>query len=178
MANKKLSETVLGRFLGLQGNTSVPKTSTSSSGSSFKSAFAAARKAQGAGGTFTWKGNKYNTNYAEEAKAKKPIKPKPRPKSFSEGPGKITVTPLPPNTDEIHYALFGEKGKPKLTLRQKLAAKKIEDALKPDASGNSKRRVGLKSGGMPTKKNFGNTDYRHGGMVTKRGPAFKRTGSK
>ena len=72
MAKKRLSETVIGRLLGLQGNTSVPKTSTSSSGSSFKSAFAAARKAQGAGGTFTWKGNKYNTNYAEEAKAKKP----------------------------------------------------------------------------------------------------------
>ena len=72
MAKKKLSETVIGRFLGIKGNTSVPKTSPSSSGSSFKSAFAAARKAQGAGGTFTWKGNKYTTNYAEEAKAKKP----------------------------------------------------------------------------------------------------------
>ena len=72
MAKKKLSETVIGRLLGIQGKKSVPKTSTSSSGSSFKSAFAAARKAQGAGGTFTWKGNKYTTNYAEEAKAKKP----------------------------------------------------------------------------------------------------------
>ena len=72
MAKKRLSETVLGRLLGLQGKKSVPKTSPSSSGSSFKSAFAAARKAQGAGGTFTWKGNKYTTNYAEEAKAKKP----------------------------------------------------------------------------------------------------------
>ena len=72
MAKKKLSETVIGRFLGIRGKKSVPKTSTSSSGSSFKSAFAAARKAQGAGGTFTWKGNKYTTNYAEEAKAKKP----------------------------------------------------------------------------------------------------------
>ena len=72
MAKKRLSETVIGRLLGIKGNTSVPKTSTSSSGSSFKSAFAAARKAQGAGGTFTWKGNKYTTNYAEEAKAKKP----------------------------------------------------------------------------------------------------------
>ena len=72
MAKKKLSETVIGRLLGIRGKKSVPKTSTSSSGSSFKSAFAAARKAQGAGGTFTWKGNKYTTNYAEEAKAKKP----------------------------------------------------------------------------------------------------------
>ena len=72
MAKKRLSETVIGRLLGIQGKKSVPKTSTSSSGSSFKSAFAAARKAQGAGGTFTWKGNKYTTNYAEEAKAKKP----------------------------------------------------------------------------------------------------------
>ena len=72
MAKKRLSETVIGRFLGIGGKKSVPKTSASSSGSSFKSAFAAARKAQGAGGTFTWKGNKYTTNYAEEAKAKKP----------------------------------------------------------------------------------------------------------
>ena len=72
MAKKRLSETVIGKFLGIRGKKSVPKTSTSSSGSSFKSAFAAARKAQGAGGTFTWKGNKYTTNYAEEAKAKKP----------------------------------------------------------------------------------------------------------
>ena len=76
MAKKRLSETVIGRLLGIQGKKSVPKTSTSSSGSSFKSAFAAARKAQGAGGTFTWKGNKYNTNYAEEAKAKKPAESK------------------------------------------------------------------------------------------------------
>ena len=72
MAKKRLSETVIGKFLGIRGKKSVPKTSASSSGSSFKSAFAAARKAQGAGGTFTWKGNKYTTNYAEEAKAKKP----------------------------------------------------------------------------------------------------------
>jgi len=40
---------------------------------SFKEAFAAARKAQGAGGEFTWKGNSYSTNIAgETGKKKKP----------------------------------------------------------------------------------------------------------
>jgi hypothetical protein len=35
---------------------------------SFKSAFAAARKAQGAGGTFTWNGKKYTTERADDKK--------------------------------------------------------------------------------------------------------------
>tara|TARA_R110000868_G_C10889570_1_gene763500 strand:- start:701 stop:1399 length:699 start_codon:yes stop_codon:yes gene_type:complete len=40
---------------------------------SFKEAFAAARKAQGAGGEFTWKGKSYSTNIAgETGKKKKP----------------------------------------------------------------------------------------------------------
>ena len=40
---------------------------------SFKEAFAAARKAQGAGGEFTWKGNSYSTNIVgETGKKKKP----------------------------------------------------------------------------------------------------------
>ena len=40
-------------------------------GPSFKEAFAAARKAQGAGGTFTWKGDSYNTNIVGEKGKKK-----------------------------------------------------------------------------------------------------------
>ena len=37
---------------------------------SFKQAFAAARKAKGAGGTFSWNGKKFNTDYAEEKAGK------------------------------------------------------------------------------------------------------------
>jgi len=57
---------------------------------SFKEAFAAARKAQGAGGEFTWKGNSYSTNIAGETGKKK-----------LQGLGKpanITVTSLDPDT--------------------------------------------------------------------------------
>jgi len=46
----------------------------------FKKAFAAARKALGAGKVFTWKGKRYTTNLKEEEK-KKVTKPKSRPKS-------------------------------------------------------------------------------------------------
>lgn len=58
---------------------------------SFKKAFNAARKAQGAGKVFTWKGKRYTTDLKEEvSKKKKVIKPKPRPKS---GAAKKTVKP-------------------------------------------------------------------------------------
>jgi hypothetical protein len=71
MAKKKFSETVLGKILAGKGiKKDKAKATSSSSEGSFKSAFAAARKAQGAGGTFTWKGNKYNTNLASEEKAR------------------------------------------------------------------------------------------------------------
>ena len=70
MAKKKFSETVLGKILAGKGiKKDKAKATSSSSEGSFKSAFAAARKAQGAGGTFTWKGNKYTTNLASEEKA-------------------------------------------------------------------------------------------------------------
>ena len=57
---------------------------------SFKKAFAAARKAQGAGKVFTWKGKRYTTNTKEDEAKKKVTKPKPRPKS---GAAKKTVKP-------------------------------------------------------------------------------------
>ena len=41
---------------------------------SFSKAFAAARKEMGKGGTFTWKGKSYTTNYKEETAAKAPAK--------------------------------------------------------------------------------------------------------
>jgi hypothetical protein len=77
MAKKKFSETVLGKILAGKGiKKDKAKATSSSSEGSFKSAFAAARKAQGAGGTFTWKGNKYNTNLASEEKAKAKVNKK------------------------------------------------------------------------------------------------------
>ena len=48
---------------------------------SFKKAFNAARKSQGAGKVFTWKGKRYTTNTKEDEAKKKVTKPKPRPKS-------------------------------------------------------------------------------------------------
>lgn len=48
---------------------------------SFKKAFAAARKAQGAGKVFTWKGKRYTTNTKEDEANKKSIRPKKRPGS-------------------------------------------------------------------------------------------------
>lgn len=91
---------------------------------SFKEAFAAARKAQGAGGEFTWKGKSYSTNIVgETGKKKKPSfsvdmaekaideasgiqtpnasTPRPQPRPVDKTPrgipkpDKITVTKLP-----------------------------------------------------------------------------------
>ena len=75
---------------------------------SFSKAFAAARKAEGSGKTFTWKGKSYTTNYKEETGPKKSVtksegkltsspRPKMRPKSESE----ITVSILPSNNPEV-----------------------------------------------------------------------------
>jgi len=90
MAKKKFSETVLGKILAGKGiKKDKAKATSSSSEGSFKSAFAAARKAQGAGGTFTWKGNKYNTNLASEVKAKDAA-PKEAPKSKPSRKGQMT----------------------------------------------------------------------------------------
>ena len=90
MAKKKFSETVLGKILAGKGiKKDKAKATSSSSEGSFKSAFAAARKAQGAGGTFTWKGNKYTTNLASEVKAKDAA-PKEAPKSKPSRKGQMT----------------------------------------------------------------------------------------
>ena len=43
---------------------------------SFKKAFVAARKAQGSGKVFTWKGKRYTTNTKEDEAKKKVTKPK------------------------------------------------------------------------------------------------------
>ena len=44
---------------------------------SFKRAFADARRELGAGGTFTWRGNRYTTDYAEEASSSRSPSPRP-----------------------------------------------------------------------------------------------------
>lgn len=51
----------------------------------FKEAFAAARKEKGAGKTFTYKGETFSTNYAEEEK-KKPVGTKPKAKPAGLNP--------------------------------------------------------------------------------------------
>ena len=59
---------------------------------SFKEAFKAARKAQGAGGTFTWNGKLYTTDYKEEV-GKKPKKKSFAPKSSPRPVSRNTAQP-------------------------------------------------------------------------------------
>jgi hypothetical protein len=133
MAKKKFSETVLGKILAGKGiKKDKAKATSSSSEGSFKSAFAAARKAQGAGGTFTWKGNKYNTNLASEVKEKVTVgkskggrgtekKDDARTTAYAEGKTAFTV----------------ERGKTK----QRAATKEKEAAVK--AAGGKGRGDGM-----------------------------------
>ena len=80
---------------------------------SFKKAFVAARKAQGAGKVFTWKGKRYTTNTKEDEAKKKVTKPKPRPKS---GATKKTVKPKKrPGSGEPPVAKPGELAIKKVT---------------------------------------------------------------
>ena len=53
----------------------------------FKEAFAAARKEKGAGKTFTYKGDTYSTNYAEEEKKPTGTKPKAKPAGLNPQSG-------------------------------------------------------------------------------------------
>ena len=81
---------------------------------SFKKAFAAARKAQGAGKVFTWKGKRYTTNTKEDEAKKKVTKPKPRPKS---GSAKKTVKPKKrPGSGEPPVAKPGSLAIEKVTV--------------------------------------------------------------
>jgi len=81
---------------------------------SFKKAFAAARKAQGAGKVFTWKGKRYTTNTKEDEAKKKVTKPKPRPKS---GAAKKTVKPKKrPGSGEPPVAKPGSLAIEKVTV--------------------------------------------------------------
>ena len=67
---------------------------------SFKEAFAAARKEKGAGKTFTYKGESYSTNYAEEEKKPSGTKPKAKPAGLNpkSGASRSTAGKVPPKT--------------------------------------------------------------------------------
>jgi len=88
---------------------------------SFKKAFNAARKSQGAGKVFTWKGKRYTTDLKEEvSKKKKVTKPKPRPKS---GSTKKTVKPKKrPGSGEPPVAKPGSLAIEKITVAKLIPA--------------------------------------------------------
>jgi len=88
---------------------------------SFKKAFNAARKSQGAGKVFTWKGKRYTTDLKEEvSKKKKVTKPKPRPKS---GSTKKTVKPKKrPGSGEPPVAKPGSLAIEKVTVAKLIPA--------------------------------------------------------
>ena len=87
---------------------------------SFKKAFAAARKAQGAGKVFTWKGKRYTTNYKEEVN-KKVTKPKPRPKS---GAPKKSIKPKKRPSSVKRVTKAPDKSTPSFRDRKKTTVKK------------------------------------------------------
>ena len=112
-------------------------------GPSFNEAFAAARKAQGAGGTFTWKGDSYNTNLDSEKKLDSKVAGRG---GFASGPA---------------------SGMPKAPYVPKVAGR--GGFASGPASGMPKAEQGilLRTGGvvntMPA------TGYKNGGLVTKSG---------
>ena len=76
------------------GKNKAPKTKTKvikpAAPKTFGEAFSQARKKQGAGGTFTYKGKKYSTNRADDKKKTKVVKaPKVPPKAPNRGKNKL-----------------------------------------------------------------------------------------
>ena len=87
---------------------------------SFKKAFNAARKSQGAGKVFTWKGKRYTTNTKEDEAKKKVTKPKPRPKS---GAPKKSIKPKKrPGSGEPPVAKPGSLAIEKVTVAKLIPA--------------------------------------------------------
>ena len=87
---------------------------------SFKKAFVAARKAQGSGKVFTWKGKRYTTNTKEDEAKKKVTKPKPRPKS---GAPKKSIKPKKrPGSGEPPVAKPGSLAIEKVTVAKLIPA--------------------------------------------------------
>lgn len=151
MAKKKFSETVLGKILAGKGiKKDKAKATSSSSEGSFKSAFAAARKAQGAGGTFTWKGNKYNTNLASEEKAKVNKKADTSPSKKGENAKPPVNTNVPAKEKVTVGKSKGGRGTEK---KDPTAYKKGKEAFAEEASKtrqrawNSRREAAVKAAG-------------------------------
>jgi hypothetical protein len=132
MAKKKFSETVLGKILAGKGiKKDKAKATSSSSEGSFKSAFAAARKAQGAGGTFTWKGNKYNTNLASESKTTN--KNADKVQEILKTKNKNTI---PAGSEDARKKAVESSAKGKVTVGKSKGGRGTEQKQKFDSSGN------------------------------------------
>ena len=108
---------------------------------SFKKAFVAARKAQGAGKVFTWKGKRYTTNTKEDEAKKKVTKPKPRPKSGStkkivkpkKRPGSGEPPVAKPGSlaiEKVTTTLINNRRPPKIPVAVKNKIKKIDSDIK------------------------------------------------
>ena len=83
---------------------------------SFKKAFVAARKAQGAGKVFTWKGKRYTTNTKEDEAKKKTTKSK------SGAPKKSIRPKKRPGSGEPPVAKPGELAIKKVTVAKLIPA--------------------------------------------------------
>jgi hypothetical protein len=161
---------------------------------SFSKAFAAARKAEGSGKTFTWKGKSYSTNYKEESGSKKSTKTgltsSPRPKIRPESKSEITVSALPSNDPSVKKIVAraekainaAEKGGETVT-RVKKIVEDLKNERKDDPTtlvdnlkrwlGNWKSTGGIsgRAKGDPRKMNKGGmakkkSGYSKGGSVT------------
>lgn len=88
----------------------------------FKEAFAAARKKQGPGGTFTWNGKKYTTDRADDKKKKssaapeKSAKPRPNP---NRPPKADSTPPAQPQKEPEKKTVFTSRSEKESFDREK-----------------------------------------------------------
>jgi hypothetical protein len=127
---------------------------------SFKEAFAAARKEKGAGKTFTWKGESYSTNYAEEEKKPSGTKPRAKPAGLNpqSGAARSTAGKVKPASTVKRPAkadeMSGQKAAPSLSGASRSTAGKVApkmsmmDKAKADAKA---RREASQSAGRGNK---------------------------
>jgi len=128
---------------------------------SFNEAFKAARKKQGAGGTFTWQGKKYSTNLAEEASAapKASAKPKPKP----ERKPKVDSTPpaQPKQPDAIKPLKTASTPKKDEVGPLQAKAKRLQEvATAKRAKAEELKRVATAKRGLATVGGVMGTQYR------------------
>ena len=115
---------------------------------SFGKAFNAARKAQGKGKTFTWKGKSYTTNYKEEEKPK--VK-RPKARDTSK---KVNGTKAAPKTS------LRPKARPGPPAGDKIEVKSLTSGGRGDGAAEvRKRRTDIES---PTRKQKRNNDVKAG----------------